>query len=90
MILVSRRFTGFRMEPRQLLRCAPHHVRSDFRSADTVVGGLVEARRAVAELKSRGVTRFLDLNRVNKIASMMSMMTKKLMKEKILESWNPR
>ena len=54
------------MEPRQLLRCAPHHVRSDFRSADTVVGGLVEARRAVAELKSRGVTRFLDLNRVNK------------------------
>jgi len=29
----------------QLLRCAPHHVRSDFRSADTVVGGLVEARR---------------------------------------------
>ena len=50
----------------QLLRCAPHHVRSDFRSADTVVGGLVEARRAVAELKSRGVTRFLDLNRVNK------------------------
>ena len=50
----------------QLLRCAPHHVRTDFRSADTVVGGLVEARRVVAELKSRGVTRFLDLNRVNK------------------------
>ena len=50
----------------QLLRCAPHHVRADFRSADTVVGGLVEARRAVAELKSRGVTRFIDLNRVNK------------------------
>ena len=50
----------------QLLRCAPHHVRSDFRSADTVVGGLVEARRAVADLKSRGVTRFLDLSRVNK------------------------
>ena len=50
----------------QLLRCAPHHVRADFRSADTVVGGLVEARRSVAALKSRGVTRFLDLSRVNK------------------------
>ena len=50
----------------QLLRCAPHHVRADFRTADTVIGGLVEARRLVNQLKSRGVTRYLDLERVNK------------------------
>ena len=50
----------------QLLRCAPHHVRADFRTADTVIGGLVEARRLVSQLKSRGVTRYLDLERVNK------------------------
>ena len=50
----------------QLLRCAPHHVRADFHTADTVIGGLVEARRMVNQLKSRGVTRYLDLERVNK------------------------
>ena len=50
----------------QLLRCAPHHVRADFRTADTVLGGLVEARRLIGQLKSRGVTRYLDLERVNK------------------------
>ena len=50
----------------QLLRCAPHHVRPDFRSTETTIGGLEEARQAVASLKSRGVTRFLDLNRANK------------------------
>ena len=53
----------------QLLRCAPHHVRGDFRhgaAAETAIGGLEEARRSVASLKSRGVTRFMDLNRLNK------------------------
>ena len=51
----------------QLLRCAPHHVRADFQQADTtVIGGLEEARRSVMELKSRGVTRFIDLERANK------------------------
>ena len=52
----------------QLLRCAPHHVRTDFRTAskETIVDGLEEARKIVNDLKSRGVTRFLDLNRVNK------------------------
>ena len=50
----------------QLLRCAPHHVRADFRTADTVIGGLVEARRIVGQLKSRGMTRYLDLERANK------------------------
>ena len=46
----------------QLLRCAPQHVRADYRVAsDTNIGGLEEARRVVSELKSRGVTRFVDL-----------------------------
>ena len=51
----------------QLLRCAPRHVRADYRVAsDTNIGGLEEARRVVSELKSRGVTRFVDLQRANK------------------------
>ena len=51
----------------QLLRCAPHHVRAGFQQAGaTVIGGLEEARRSVVELKSRGVTRFIDLARANK------------------------
>ena len=51
----------------QLLRCAPHHVRPDFRqAADTLVGDIAEARKSVLELKSRGVARFLDLSRANK------------------------
>ena len=50
----------------QLLRCAPHHVRPDFRTSETTLGGLEEARQAILSLKSRGVTRFLDLNRINK------------------------
>lgn len=52
----------------QLLRCAPHHVRPDFRQVggETSIGGLESARRAVSELKSRGVTRFIDLNKLNK------------------------
>ena len=51
----------------QFLRCAPHHVRPDYNTAaDTAVGDVAAARKAVAELKSRGVTRFLDLNKANK------------------------
>ena len=51
----------------QLLRCAPHHVWPDFRqAADTLVVDIAEARKSVLELKSRGVTRFLDLSRANK------------------------
>ena len=46
---------------------APHHARPDFpQAADTLVGDIAEARKSVLELKSRGVTRFLDLNRANK------------------------
>ena len=51
----------------KLLRCAPHHFHADFQQADTtVIGGLEEARRSVMELKSRGVTRFIDLEKANK------------------------
>ena len=35
-------------------------------ASDTNIGGLEEARRVVSELKSRGVTRFVDLQRANK------------------------
>ena len=50
----------------QLLRCAPHHVRPDFRHPEASnLDGLAEARKDVANLKSRGVTRFVDLNRAN-------------------------
>ena len=31
-----------------------------------MIGGLEEARRSVMELKSRGVTRFIDLEKANK------------------------
>ena len=51
----------------QLIRCAPHHVRPDFtNSSQTLLGNLQEAKRHLQELKSRGVTRYLDLNVVNK------------------------
>ena len=50
----------------QLIRCSPHHVRADFTAADTQLLDAQEARREVASLRSRGVTRFLDLNKINK------------------------
>ena len=50
----------------QLIRCSPHHVRADFTAADTQLADAQEARREVATLRSRGVTRFLDLDKVNK------------------------
>ena len=51
----------------QLIRCAPHHVRPDFTdSSQTLLGNLQEARRHLQSLKSRGVTRYLDLNVANK------------------------
>ena len=50
----------------QLIRCSPHHVRADFTAADTQLADAQEARREVASLRSRGVTRFLDLNKINK------------------------
>lgn len=50
----------------QLLRCAPHHVRSDFHSAEHVLEDLQLAKKEVQALKPRGVTRFLDLQTINK------------------------
>ena len=50
----------------QLIRCSPHHVRADFTAADTQLADAQEARREVATLRSRGMTRFLDLDKVNK------------------------
>lgn len=51
----------------QLIRCAPHHVRPDFQQIEkTAIDGLELVRKEVSELKSRGVTRFLDLRRLNK------------------------
>ena len=51
----------------QLIRAAPHHVRADFTSAATQVEDARQARKEVSALKSRGVTRFLDLDKANKI-----------------------
>ena len=50
----------------QLMRCAPHHIRSDFNSTDHVLEDLQLARKEVQSLRSRGVTRFLDLNAINR------------------------
>ena len=50
----------------QLIRAAPHHVRSNFEELNIGLHGLEAARREVAGLKSRGVTRFLDLSRSNR------------------------
>ena len=50
----------------QLLRCAPHHVRADLTSMTNQIEDAKEAKKAVAGLRSRGVTRFLDLERINK------------------------
>ena len=50
----------------QLIRCAPHHVRPDFQQIEkTAIDGLESVRKEVSGLKSRGVTRFLDLRRLN-------------------------
>ena len=50
----------------QLIRCAPHHVRSDYTTADHSIEDLQSAKKEVQGLKSRGVTRFLDLNLLNR------------------------
>ena len=51
----------------ELLRCAPHHCRPDFRQINNnVVDNLLEAKEVLRQVKSRGVTRFLDLNRLNR------------------------
>ena len=50
----------------QLIRCAPHHVRSDYTTSDHSLEDLESAKKEVQGLKSRGVTRFLDLSLLNR------------------------
>ena len=50
----------------QLIRAAPHHARPDFMDLQVAIDGLQAARHDIAGLKSRGVTRFLDLGRLNR------------------------
>ena len=51
----------------QLIRCAPHHCRPDFHTlATNAVDNLQEAKAVIQQIKSRGVTRYLDLSKVNK------------------------
>ena len=51
----------------QLIRCAPHHLRPALeKETDTLINGIQEAKKAMSELKSRGVTRLLDLNVANR------------------------
>ena len=48
----------------QLIRAAPHHVRSDILGPEHVIDDLQKSLNLVRQLKSRGVTRWYDLNRV--------------------------
>ena len=51
----------------QLLRAAPHHVRHEIgKSTDSLTGNLQDAKDVIKSLKSRGVTRFVDLSIQNK------------------------
>ena len=50
----------------QLIRAAPHHVRADILGHQHVLEDLQSALNKVRQLKSRGVTRFYDLRRVNR------------------------
>eukprot|EP00435_Cladocopium_sp_Y103_P060878 s209_g22.t1 len=50
----------------QLIKCAPHHVRADLASMSHQLADAQAAKREVAALRSRGVTRFLDLERINR------------------------
>ena len=50
----------------QLIRCAPHHVRADVKSLDHALDDTPGALNTVRQLRSRGVTRFYDLNRANR------------------------
>ena len=50
----------------QLIRAAPHHVRSDILGPEHVIDDLQKSLNLVRQLKSRGVTRWYDLNRVNR------------------------
>ena len=51
----------------QLIRCAPHHCRPDFHAlATNAIDNLQEAKNVLQQINSRGVTRYLDLSKINK------------------------
>ena len=50
----------------QLIRAAPHHVRGDILGPERVIDDLQKSLNMVRQLKSRGVTRWYDLQRVNR------------------------
>ena len=50
----------------QLIRAAPHHVRGDILGPQHVLDDLQASLNMVRQLKSRGVTRYYDLRRVNR------------------------
>ena len=50
----------------QLIRCAPHHVRGDAFGPEHILDDTQSALNYVHQLRSRGVTRYLDLQRVNR------------------------
>lgn len=51
----------------QLLRAAPHHVRPEIgKSSEPLADNFQTAKDVVQQLRSRGVTRYLDLNVLNK------------------------
>ena len=50
----------------QLIRAAPHNLRPNFEDISAGIDGLDAARCDVDGLRSRGVTRFLDLSRLNR------------------------
>ena len=51
----------------QLLRAAPHHVRPEIgKTSEPLAGDFLSAKAVIQQLKSRGVTRYLDLNVLNK------------------------
>ena len=51
----------------QLIRATPHHGRPEFNHLEnTAIDNLEDANRVLQSLKSRGVTRFIDLDKVNR------------------------
>lgn len=52
---------------RQLIRTAPHHVRADILDPQYVVDDFQSAtKQHVRHLKSRGMTRYFDIRRINR------------------------
>ena len=50
----------------QLIRCAPHHVRPDVKNIAHSLEDTQEALNQIRQLRSRGVSRYYDLHKLNK------------------------